>query len=58
MMVRKSKKSDEKIASSGRKFTDLVRAIPTGQFVRMVSKCGLPTPEARELCQAFKDLKE
>lgn len=35
----------------------LLRSIPTEVFVQMVSKSGLPTHEARELCKEFKDLK-
>ena len=36
----------------------LLRAIPTPVFVQMVSKAGLPTAQARELCDAFRRLKE
>lgn len=46
-----------KIAKSGDDFETLMLKIPTDLFVRMVGKSGLPTPEARELCQSFKDLK-
>ncbi len=40
-----------------RDFEDLVVMVPTTLFVNMVSKSGLPTQEARQLCQAFKELK-
>lgn len=38
-------------------FEELVVMVPTTAFVTMVSKSGLPTQEARQLCQAFKELK-
>lgn len=55
------KKRDEwraSYATAARKsFEELVRAIPTDIFLRMVGKSGLPAAEARELCLAFKELK-
>ena len=58
MAKRFSKKvSSSKIASSGRDFTEMIRAVPVHHFVKMVSKCGMPAPEARELCAAFRELK-
>ncbi len=41
-----------------RDFVDLVRSVPRDVFVRMVSKSGLPTDEARDLCQSFKELQQ
>ena len=35
----------------------LLLSVPTEVFVGMVSKSGLPTKQARELCQRFKELK-
>ena len=35
----------------------LLLGVPTEVFVSMVSKSGLPTKQARELCQRFKELK-
>lgn len=46
-----------KIAKSGQDFETLMLKVPTSAFVQMVGKSGLPTPEARELCASFKDLK-
>lgn len=46
-----------KIAKSGKSFETLVAKVPTEVFVGMVNKSGLPVPEARELCQMFKELK-
>lgn len=53
----KKKAAPAKIASSGKSFETLVAKVPTEAFVGMVGKSGLPVPEARELCQMFKDLK-
>ena len=47
-----------KIASSGEGFEKLVSRVPVEQFVRMVTKANLPSAEARELCQLFKELKQ
>ncbi len=38
-------------------FEELVVRVPTGIFVTMVSKSGLPNAEARVLCAAFKNLR-
>ena len=43
--------------SSRASFEELVVRVPTGVFVAMVSKSGLPHSEARELCVAFKKLR-
>ncbi len=40
-----------------RSLADLLRGVPVYVFVAMVSKSGLPTEDARDLCKAFKDLK-
>ncbi len=40
-----------------RDFEDLVVMVPTTLFVTMVSKSGLPSQEARQLCKAFKEMK-
>lgn len=45
------------VVDSGQDFETLMLRIPTTVFVQMVGKSGLPTPEARELCAAFKGLK-
>jgi hypothetical protein len=61
-MPRKSTRSyepqDERPTRSARGFTELVREVPVEQFVRMVNRCGLPTADARELCAAFRELKQ
>lgn len=58
-MARKKRTDyDDKISHSGRDFSELMRSIPEKVFVGMVSKSGMPTPEARELCQAFRELKQ
>lgn len=37
---------------------DLLSRLPADGFVTMVSASGLPRQEARELCDAFRKLKE
>lgn len=49
---------DEPKKTKKRDFVELVRCIPTEQFARMVSKCALPTQDARDLCEAFMELKK
>jgi hypothetical protein len=44
-------------AKPTRSFEALVKAVPLDAFIRMVSLSGLPTADARELCAAFKRLK-
>ncbi len=44
-------------ASSKREFMELICDVPTEQFVRMVSKSGMPSDEARKLCEQFKEMK-
>ena len=46
-----------KVARSGKSFTELMGRLDTATFGRMMMKSGLPDPEARELCQSFKDLR-
>ena len=48
----------KKPAASGKDFVQLMSSIPIDVFVRMVTKSGLPSPEARELCDAFKRLQK
>ncbi len=43
---------------TNRGFTELVRGVPVEQFIRMVTKSGLPAQEAKELCAAFKELTQ
>jgi hypothetical protein len=38
-------------------FATKMRAVPLPTFVRLVSQAGLPTQDARDLCDAFKRLK-
>jgi hypothetical protein len=38
-------------------FEAMIKAVPLDAFIRMVSASGLPTVDARELCAAFKRLK-
>jgi hypothetical protein len=60
MRTRRTKLTEtvpRKPARSNRDFTQLMRGVPMDVFVRMVTKSGLPAREARELCQAFKELK-
>ena len=45
-----------KTRSSGQGFEALVREVSVEQFVRMVTKSGLPTSASRGLCAAFKKL--
>lgn len=60
-MIRKSAAkraaASPKIADSGRDFTEMMREVPMEQFVRMVTRSGIPDPEGRELCKSFKELK-
>lgn len=42
---------------SGASFLDLIKSVPVDQFVRMVTKSGIPALEARKLCEEFKKLK-
>ena len=39
-------------------FMAMVKKVPTYYFCQMAAKAGLPPAEARELCQAFMDLKK
>lgn len=58
MMARRKKIDDaDRMMNSGRSFEELMRSIPVEQFIRMVAKSGLPTQEAREICNAFKEMK-
>ncbi len=50
-------KRSAKIESSGVGFSELIKKVSDYHFVRMVSKCGLPPREARELCESFRELK-
>lgn len=38
------------------RLVDLIKGIPKDIFVGMVSRSGMPTQEARELCERFKRL--
>ena len=38
------------------RLVDLLKNVPKEVFVGMVSRSGLPTDEARELCERFKRL--
>ena len=53
----KSAPAQGKIARSGLGFEELMLKVSRAAFNKMASSCGLPDPEARELCQSFKDLK-
>ena len=52
------KVASKKVASSGKSFEDLMRAVPMDAFSRMVMSSGLPAPDARELCASFKELSK
>jgi len=58
MTAYKRKTEPKKSAASKKSFAELMRLIPGGQFTRMVSKCGLPTDEARAVCKAFMENKK
>lgn len=46
-----------KITASGKGIATLIAKVPTDAFRRMVSTCGLPPADARELFQAFLESK-
>lgn len=58
-MVKQKQKDDHrfKVEFDEGEFITLLLAVPTEAFVGMVSKSGLPTKQARELCQMFKEMK-
>lgn len=55
---RPRKDAEKTYSRPERSFSEMMRDIPTDQFVRMVTRCSLPAVEARELCQSFKELKQ
>jgi len=58
-MAARNKKEGYETASSGRQdITALLAQIPERLFVQMVTKAGLPTADARRLCEAFREIKE
>ena len=46
-----------KVTHSEESFESLMTKVPARLFMQMVNKSGLPANEARELCEAFKDLR-
>ena len=59
MMARTSYKkvAPKKVSKSDRDFEDMMRDIPMVHFVNMVNKSAIPAPDARELCNAFRELR-
>ena len=47
-----------KVADSTDEFVAVLRQIPTHLFVQMVSRAGVPTEDARALCDAFRRFKQ
>jgi hypothetical protein len=57
-MMKSQKKSGAlKAPADNDRLADLLRCVPTEAFVSMVSRSGIPSGEARELCDQFKRLK-
>jgi len=44
--------------AKAKSFTEMVKVVPTHLFDRMVARAGITGVQARELCQAFKELKK
>jgi hypothetical protein len=59
-MARRTEKPRDTRAprQSNRSFVDMMKSVPKEKFVSMVSKCGMPAEEARDLCRSFAELKK
>jgi hypothetical protein len=58
MPVKKKATKEKAEAKDQANLCDLLSRLPEDGFVAMVSNSGLPREEVRELCDAFRKLKE
>lgn len=57
-MIRKKEMEIKRSYTPKKDFLFLMKQVPMDIFLRMAMKSGLPDEESRQLCQAFRELKQ